>query len=129
MSQTQTAAKLVSDGRYVDHTPESAVYAGDVVELGTVPLIAPRDIAAGELGALDTQGVYDVPKTSDAFDAGDPVYWNSAGNPVSGTAGTGAADSTTGNLMGLAVADAAAEDSYVRVRLSIAFDQLVPYPT
>lgn len=113
----QTPAKFVHDGKTIDYTPASAVAAGDVVELGTIPLVAPVAIPAGVLGALSCDGVFDLPKTSDAFTAGDTVYWDNDASPVSGDAGSGAADSATGNLMGVAVADAAAEASYVRVRL------------
>jgi predicted RecA/RadA family phage recombinase len=117
---TQTPALYVQEGAAIDYTPVAAVTAGDVIEIGSIPLIANLDIAAGELGALHTEGVYDVPKTSDEFTMGDAVYWNSTGNPVSGTAGTGAADNATGNLMGVAAADAAAGDYYVRTKLTAA---------
>ena len=113
----QTPAKFVHDGKAIDYTPTNAVIAGQVVELGTVPLVAPVAIPAGVLGALSCDGVFDVPKTSDAFTAGDTVYWDDDGTPVTGDVGSGAADSSTGNLMGVAVADAAAGASYVRVRL------------
>lgn len=116
----QTPAVRVATGDYINYTPGSAVTAGDVIEVGSIPLVATSDIAASELGALATEGVFDVPKTSDAFTAGDAVYWNSSGNPVTGTAGTGAADSATGNLMGYAIADAASGDSYVRTHLTAA---------
>ena len=113
----QTPAKFVHDGKAIDYTPANAVIAGQVVELGTVPLVAPVAIPAGVLGALSCDGVFDVPKTSDAFTAGDTVYWDNDGTPVTGDAESGAADSATGNLMGVAVADAADVASYVRVRL------------
>jgi predicted RecA/RadA family phage recombinase len=119
MAQTP-AALVTSDGDYIDYTPGSAVTAGDVVELGSIPLVAARDIAASALGALHCEGVYDVPKTSDTFTAGDAVYWDNDANPVTGTAGSGAADAVTGNLMGVAIADAATGDSYVRVKLTAA---------
>ena len=114
----QTAAVYVSDDGVVDHVAVAAITAGDVVEVGTRPLIAKHDIAITETGALSSEGIFDVPKTSDAFSAGDTVYWNNAGDPVTGTAGSGAADGATGNLMGMAVAAALAGDSYVRVELS-----------
>ena len=113
----QTPAKFIHEGKTIDYTPTNAVIAGQVVELGTVPLVAPVAIPAGVLGALSCVGVFDLPKTSDAFTAGDTVYWDNDANPVSGDAGSGAADSATGNLMGVAVADAAEADAYVRVRL------------
>ncbi len=106
----QTPALLYqSDGNSINHTPGSAVTAGDVVLIGTVPAIAPNDIAASTLGSVSVAGLYKVPKTSDTFTAGDAVYWDADGTPVTGTASSGAADSSaaTGNLMGFATADAA----------------------
>lgn len=114
----QTPALMFKDGDVIDYTPVSAVIAGQVVEIGTTPLVATSAIAAGALGALACEGIFQVPKTSDAFTAGDAVYWNNAGNPVTGTAGSGAADAATGNLMGWATEDAASGDSYVKTILS-----------
>jgi hypothetical protein len=93
-----------------------------VVVLGTIPLVASLDIAAATLGALNTEGVFDVAKTTDTFTAGDAVYWKTTADPVGGTAGTGAAQSsaTGSNLMGVAVADAATGATTVRVKLTAA---------
>jgi predicted RecA/RadA family phage recombinase len=119
---SQVPAVRWSEGDMIDHTPGSAVAAGDVVVLGSIPLVAPLDIAAGVLGALATRGVFKVPKATGAFAAGDAVYWAAAGNPNTGTAGTGAATSTASgnNLMGLAVLDAASGDDFVYVLLTAA---------
>ena len=115
-------ATLVQNGSSIDHTPEAAVAAGAVVLVGSVPMVASLDIAAGELGALNCEGVYDVAKTSDTFSAGDAVYWDADGDPVGGTTGSGAADSSaaTGNLMGFAVVAALTGDATVRVKLTAA---------
>jgi predicted RecA/RadA family phage recombinase len=111
---------MYSDGGTIDYTPVSQVYGGDVVVVGTIPMVATVDIAAGEQGALKYNDIFKLPKTSDAFTQGDAVYWNATGNPVGGTAGTGAADSTTGQLAGFAVADAASGDEYVICALTAA---------
>ncbi len=117
----QTPALLYQDENdSIDYTPGSDVIAGQVVEIGTIPLIAPSAIASGAKGSLKTEGIWKVPKTTDTFSAGDAVYWNSAGSPVVGTVSTGAADNATGNLMGYAVADALTGDTYVYVSLSAA---------
>ena len=115
-------ARYIQEGCSIDYTPVSAVSAGAVVLIGTIPLIAILDIAAGDLGALATEGVFDVEKTTDTFTAGDAVYWDVDGDSVGGVAGTGAADSSaaTGNLMGVAITDAAAGDETVRVKLTAA---------
>lgn len=113
----QTAVKRISSrDDTIDYTPASAVAAGDVVQIGTVPYVATQAIAASTLGSLACGGVFDVPKTTDVFTAGDAVYWNPTGNPVTGDAGTGAADNATGNYAGMAIANAANTASYVRVQ-------------
>jgi len=110
------------DGDTIDYTPGSDVYGGDIVLVGTVPCFVPQDIASGVKGAVSCGGTYRVPKTTDTFTAGDAVYWDVDGDPAGGTAGTGAADSSsaTGNLMGMAEEDAATGDYYVIVKFTAA---------
>lgn len=115
-------AQRFAAGERIDYTPGSAVSAGDVVVLGTVPMVADMDIAASALGSLAADGVYKVEKDTSTFTAGDAVYWDSNGDSVGGTAGTGAATSTASgnNLMGLATADAATGATHVFVKLTAA---------
>lgn len=119
MAQTP-ATRYQDQGCSVDYTPGSAVTAGDVVVLGDIVLVAERDIAANALGALATAGVFKVPKITGAIAVGVPVYWDTAGDPVGGTAGSGAATGTAGALkrMGYAAAAAGANDQYAYVLLS-----------
>lgn len=91
------ATRHSSDGA-IDYTPGSAVTAGDVVVLGSTVCIAETDIAANALGALATSGVFKVPKITGVNAVGTLIYWDPAGDPVGGTAGTGAATSTAGSL-------------------------------
>jgi hypothetical protein len=81
-----------------------------------------RDIAANALGSLDCDGVFDVVKVTGAITNGDAIYWDVDGDPVGGTAGTGAAGgtSTIGNLIGVAVAAATETATTVRVKLTAA---------
>ena len=62
----------------IDHTPASAVSAGDVITVdaaGLATAVAHRDIAAGELGAVAAfGGVYDMTATV-ALTKGDKVYF------------------------------------------------------
>jgi len=115
-------AKFVQEGEAIDYTPDADVDAGEVVNVGTIPMVARYDIEDGELGALCKGGVYDVVKNDSTFTAGDAVYWNSTGDPEDGTAGSGAATSSASgaNLMGIAVEDAATGDTTVRVLLTAA---------
>jgi predicted RecA/RadA family phage recombinase len=108
-----------AEGRSVDYTPSGAVSAGDVVIQGPLVGIAPLDIAAAALGALQLEGVFDVVQAAVTFTAGQAVYWDADGNPVGGTGGSGAAaESATGNtFMGFALAATEATDTTVRVAL------------
>lgn len=119
MAQTQTPALTYADDDQIDYTPAAATYSGDVVVIGNTPLISPCDIAASVKGALATEGVWKVPKITGAISVGDPIYWNSTADPVTGTAGTGAAQvsPTGGKFMGFAALAAASGDTYVQVLL------------
>ena len=118
MTQT-SAVRNTSHGSQIAYTPPSGdVTAGDVVQIGSVPLVATQAIDNGVLGALATDGVFDVPKTTDVFTVGDAVYWNSGGTDVG--ANTGAADNTTGNIMGLCVANATNNATHVATLMTAA---------
>lgn len=119
----QTPAIYIQEGRIIPDPSTTTRTGGDVVELGTIPLIcAPTDPNLTGVNSLMTAGLFDVPKDSSTFSAGDAVYWDANGSPVTGTALSGAATSTASgnNLMGVCTADAATEDSYVRTELTAA---------
>jgi predicted RecA/RadA family phage recombinase len=130
-------------GDSIDHTPSSAIAAGDVVVLGSrLVTIAKIAIEAGRLGALATSGLFLVAKDDSDIQEGDPLFWDADGDPVGGDAGTGAfsKDSALGPFAGWATADAgvAAErvqmdlhstDGTVSVaRAALVQDDLQPYP-
>ncbi|HQL75982.1 MAG TPA: DUF2190 family protein [Phycisphaerae bacterium] len=112
-------ARFIHDGNSIDYIPGADVTAGDVIVQGTLVGVAKLDIAANTLGALAVRGVFDVAKAAVAFTPGAAVYWDADGNPVGGTAGTGAATTTrTGNtFMGFALAAAAETATTVRTAL------------
>jgi len=92
MAQTQTPTRF-HKGSYqtIDHTPSSAVYAGDVVIDNGNVFIAVSAIAANALGALAAEGGRWIgPNGGHGFAVGDDIHWDADGNPVGGTAGTGA---------------------------------------
>lgn len=117
-----TPCIMKNDGMFIEYTPVAAVIAGQVIVLGNLVAIAPHAIEAGQKGILTLCGAWNVPKTSDVFSQGSAVYWDADGDPVGGTAGTGAADTSqaTGNLMGYCAEDAATGAAYVRVNLTAA---------
>jgi predicted RecA/RadA family phage recombinase len=103
-----------SNGDNVDYTPGSAVSAGDVAFQKLLCGVAPLDIAASTLGALAIEGVFKAPKITGAIAAGDTISWNATGDPVVGTAGTGAANTSgIGKPLGVAILAAASGDEFV----------------
>lgn len=117
-----------SPSRFVDHTPDADVAAGEIVLLGNKVCVCVTAIDSGRKGALAVDGVFKVQKDDAIFTAGQDVYWDPDADPVEGTAGDGAArdsDSATssaggdevGLYMGWAVAAAATDDEHVYVVL------------
>lgn len=117
----QTPA-LMHKPNVIDYTPGSDVIAGQVVVIGTIPMIAPVAIASGVKGVLNASGIWKVPQAAEAITAGDAVYWDADGTPVTGTALSGAATGTSSanNLMGVAIATSVNTDTYVYVMLTAA---------
>ncbi len=112
-------ATLVQEGQRIDYTPQTAVAAGAVIVLGALVAIAHRAIEAAKAGALAVEGVFDVVKANVAIAEGVALYWDADGDPMGGTAGSGAATTTAaGNTyMGLSIVAAPAGDAKVRLRL------------
>lgn len=105
---------FVQEGASIDYTPGSAVDSGDVVVQGELVGVAKLDIAAGELGALAVEGVFDFPKSTgsgEAISAGANVYWDAANSVATTTVGSN-------KLIGKVVTAATASDTTVRVRMS-----------
>jgi len=116
-----TQAQMVHSNCRIDHTPEAAVTAGDVIIIGgDVAAIAHRDIAAGELGSLSVEGTYDFVKpTGVTFSAGDNVFWDPTGDPLGGVANSGAVAASGTIQLGFAESDAASGDATVRVVMTV----------
>lgn len=122
----QVPALTYSDDGTIDYTPSSAVTGGDVVVLNGVIGVALNDIAANEKGALQTEGIFRVPKTTAAMTRGLPVFWNATGDPDNGSAGSGAANQLgIGVYMGLLVETAASGDDYAIVEINRSYPALV----
>ena len=122
MSQTQTPTRFYKgECETLDYTPDSAVYGGDVVVINENVCIARADIAAGELGALARRGGRWVgpTKSGEAIPAGAKLYYDENGNPLGGTAGTGAFTqwSSGNDLAGVVTKAAEALDAAVEFGL------------
>ena len=109
-------AFFVQDGNSIDYTPVAAVAAGDVVVQGDLVGVAKTPIAAGVLGALAVNGVFDFPKATGvgtAIAAGASVYWDEADQQAKTDSESGA-----NKLLGKTTAAAGDDDATVRVLLS-----------
>lgn len=101
-----------------DYVAGSAVTAGDVIVVNGLPRIAHLNIAAGVLGALAVLGgIYNGVKDSSNISDGSALYWDADGDPVGGTAGTGALTTTSaGNThIGYATKAAGVSDGLVEL--------------
>ena len=72
------AKNYVQDGRVINWTNGgSAVSSGDVVVVGTLLGVALVDIAASETGAVQIEGVFNLPKADAAvIAAGETLTWD-----------------------------------------------------
>jgi predicted RecA/RadA family phage recombinase len=115
------SVKSVGDytwGFSVDHTPATAVTGGQVVSLNDEMIgVASSDIAANAVGSIQIVGCKQFPMAAVTITAGEPAYMDFDGNPVNGTASTGAVtDIRTGNCrIGHFVKSHAATESFAMV--------------
>ena len=84
------AAVILKQGSpvMVDHTPGSAVAAGDVVVVSASPRVCHRAIEANKLGALAVFGGVYLATGNGAIANGAKVYWDNATGKMSTTAGS-----------------------------------------
>lgn len=101
-------ARYIQEGASVNYTPAAAVTAGDVIVVNGHVRVAKRDIEADVLGALCTEGLFDVVKDASDIADGNALYWDADGNPVGGVAGSGALSTTAAGNTFFGFAQAAA---------------------
>jgi predicted RecA/RadA family phage recombinase len=94
-------ASYVSQGDILDHTPSSAVAAGDVVVIGAIIGVAPRPIAANTLGALAVEGVFEMPVATGATGAqGSAINWYAVSGVAHASTGVAAGKLAKPRLVG-----------------------------
>lgn len=123
-------AVYVQKGDNLDYrnTGDTLIEAGSVVVLGSRIGIAGTDIPPGELGGLVMDGVHKLPKAAgEVIAAGADVFYTEEG--ITAAPGGAGADAGAGEddaqaedtfslaAAGYAVADAAADAAYVKVKL------------
>jgi predicted RecA/RadA family phage recombinase len=109
------------------------IAAGDIVVVNGLPGRAVGDIPVGKSGTLVNLTTVNVVKKYEAIAQGAKVYWDTTGDPYTGTAGTGAATGTAAShyLMGRAQVAALIGDARVKVLLMpmMATESAVGYST
>jgi predicted RecA/RadA family phage recombinase len=119
-----TEAIFLQDGDSIDYTPGSAVAAGDVVVINGAVGIAKRAIAANDLGALASCGVFTMLKVTGAIADKQDLYWDVDGTPVGGSTTGAVTTEAVGYWIGKAIGAAESGDTTVNVR----FKQPPPGP-
>lgn len=110
--------KYVQDGAVLDWTngTGAAVSSGDIVVMGDTVGIALVDIADGDTGSVQIEGVFTVAKVAGtAINQGDSVDYDASEGAVSKGITTAAGDVTT---FGVAAAAAASADTTMQVKLT-----------
>lgn len=124
MADQTNQIQLYGDNMHEDYTPSGSDITGGVpLDLGGRAAVAFNDIADGVLGSVQVKGKFRVVQAAEVIGKGDGVWWDSDGDPVGGTAGTGAATSTQqaaadGFLLGRCVQVSANTDVDVIVELN-----------
>ena len=98
----------IQKGEMIDYTPVADTAAGEVIVQGKLIGVTTEPIKAGKLGAIRVCGVFGVTKkASETFAVGDVVYWDNGATSTSGDV-----------VLGIAVAEAVANDERVQVLLN-----------
>ncbi len=104
-------ARFIHEGKSIDYVPTVDTPAGTVVVIGDRVGVTFVDIAANVLGALQLVGVFDFAKDNNVIAQYGKVYWDATAKKATTTA--------SGNiLLGLALDEAKATDTVVRVRFN-----------
>lgn len=115
-------ARFESGGDSLHYTNSTGtdLACGDIVSIGNISgiVVDSQGIASGATGSIQLKGVIETRMAAVVIAAGDEIGWNNDGNPVGGTAGTGAATNVVADMdkrIGLAVESKAATGTTVRV--------------
>lgn len=89
-------ARFLQAGGVIDHTPSGALDAGEVVVQNALVGVTREAIAASVAGTLIVAGIVEMVKITGTIAVGIALYWDTTGDPLGGSAGTGAATATSG---------------------------------
>lgn len=110
----------IKDGKTINYTASADIESGDLVVVGVRVGVAVTDIANGESGVLEMEGVFELPKATGAISQGALVYWDADGTPVGGASGDGCLTTTSSanTLAGYVVEAAGETAATVKVKIN-----------
>lgn len=88
----------------------AAIASGELVKTGLLVGVACTDIANGDTGDMELEGVFEVPKEAEALTQGAVVYFKAATKSVTATA-------TSNTICGYVWKDAASGDATCQIML------------
>lgn len=95
------STNYVQDGAVIDHTAGSTITSGDVVVIGNIIGVALEDIVSGEVGPVQIEGVFDLPKVDAAvIAAGEALVYDVSASKFD----DGSATPATGDVSNCCVA-------------------------
>jgi predicted RecA/RadA family phage recombinase len=104
---------FIQSGKLLTIAAPADVVSGQMVQVGLIFGVATNTVASGLPLVVDTEGVYDLPKTSaEAYTVGEPIYFDADTKLLTSSSG-----SATNDLVAVAVATAANPSSIARVKL------------
>ena len=107
------ATQFIQDGRVLDYlnpTTNAIQYLDIIAGTGRL-FIAAETIMPQEMGSVFAEGVFELPKASEAFTFGQAVYYNATNRNITGTA--------AGNLLaGYATAPVAANVATAHIKIN-----------
>jgi len=104
----------IQEGKSLDLAAPYAVSSGGGAIIGSIFGVASVDLASGETGPFQLEGVYSLPKATGAATLGAKCYWDNTNKNVTAT-------STSNTLIGVFVAAYASGDATANVRLNGSF--------
>ncbi len=89
--------KAIQPGKVIDYTAGSNILSGAVVAIGQILGVALTDIASGETGAVQIEGVFELPKVTGAvFGQGESLTWDASAGKFDDNAAVPASGDITG---------------------------------
>lgn len=113
------AIKYQGEACVLDYTPTAAVTGGEVVQISDGrAAVLPVDLASGEKGAAETEGVWEVPKAADlVWIQGGPIWWDHSANAATPNEPVGSSDRDF--YLGTAYDDELAATTRAKVNLNV----------